>query len=109
MSKSTPGPWQVENQRQKRIVGADSYQVIAYTARFSKYNNIPGEEASANAQLIAAAPDLLKATQAAWHLCESLLASQTPVGLSVAFIGPTPELIEEVRDACAAAIAKAEE
>jgi hypothetical protein len=55
-----------------------------------------------------AAPDLLQSTKAAWHLCESLLASRIRIGTAIGFVGPTAELIEEIRDACAAAIAKAE-
>jgi hypothetical protein len=45
------------------------------------------------------APELLKAAEAAFHLCESLLAVRE---------GATDDLIRGIRDACRSAIEKAE-
>jgi len=61
-SEHTPGPWSVEN---ARIVaeGSKSWKRIDHIANVYAYNGDQLQEAKANAQLIAAAPDLLSAAK----------------------------------------------
>ena len=103
MRRHTPGPWFVAAQNDalviRRITTANG-DIVA------KLDYTPHEICAANANLIAAAPELLQVSTAAWHLCESLLANHVEV--REFYPGPTGELISEVRDALKAAIAKAE-
>lgn len=90
MSKHTPGPWFIEDGRTKKIdhlnvfhvndktPGAASSVIAKVTCRLTWY-----EEQTANARLIAAAPDLLAAlealrerghTDATWMLAERAIA-----------------------------------
>jgi hypothetical protein len=57
MDKHTPGKWVVSHDR-IRTIGPDSVPVATITERW--YSAIGPDEATANAALIAAAPDLLE-------------------------------------------------
>lgn len=57
MSKFTPGPWSYGEQTGYRVKDSDN-RTICFT---EPYHWRPSEECSANARLIAAAPELLEA------------------------------------------------
>lgn len=73
----TPGPWKVQHNKRLEIAPADLGRIAllahvytggkAYGVRYT----VPVPEAEANAQLMAAAPDLLAALQAIAAWCES--------------------------------------
>jgi hypothetical protein len=127
MSGQTLGPWEVESrnlnsQEQTHWVVVDADGCVLFdtfnadTRRFV-IDTDPDEDGMTYRQtgpaadalrLACCAPDLLEATKAAFHLCEALLASRMRVGTSIGFVGPTPDLVEEVRDACRAALDKVE-
>ena len=72
MSKHTPGPWRVSNENLKiikrdfREIGCNDGELIASTCGHPDSGFYPSEEqAIANAQLIAAAPELLDALR--WY------------------------------------------
>lgn len=90
MSKHTPGPWNWENDR--TILVAENGERIASDAD-AQYDLLDGPNADANANLIAAAPDLLAA-------CKAALDRHNYQGDG----RPWPQLFDKIRDA----IAKAE-
>ena len=92
MSKHTPGPWYVEMGNDCRLV-VDAQECVVAIVKSPDVD--PDEWETANAKLIAAAPDLLEACKQAAryiHVC-----------------GPKPLHVTDtlVHDALAAAIAKA--
>jgi hypothetical protein len=97
MSKEghTPGPWEVDRHYwtiQRRLPeGADSGELIEVFGRLTG-----GENSEANARLIAAAPDLLKA------LVELLNQTKSMGGHN-----PKHDLLNNANDMAFAAIAKA--
>ena len=67
-AQHTPGPWQTRpewGENGLRVWGADSYGVADILIRRSITDVDPSAEEKANATLIAAAPDLLAACEAA--------------------------------------------
>ncbi len=103
-AKHTPGPWKAgRSDMATDVDGVDSKWIYAgdqYVAVASGRIEGNWDEVMANAHLIAAAPNLLKAAHAGAHLCRSLLAIRD---------GVTDELLTEIRDALDAAIADAEQ
>ena len=75
MSKHTPGPWSICSaepflfgKKQGEGIGPIGF---VYGPSFAERSEL-GQEAMANARLIAAAPDLLKALQMAFELLQSV-------------------------------------
>jgi len=66
MSEQTPGPWHVDKTLKRFVYSADG-NLIADASDYREY-----EEALANARLIAAAPDLLVALEAARRAMDEL-------------------------------------
>src|SRR5439155_20370514 len=105
----TPGPWKFVNawgplpfdgrHRFLKCVGPDYQTVLCTNDR-----SFDIQARQEDMHLIAEAPELLKVARAAWHLCEALLVD---AGLPELSVGR--DLIEEIRDAAAREIAKAEE
>lgn len=63
MSKHTPGPWRIKKQKNGRdfeVIGADGFFIFETDVAM-----FDGEMEEANARLIAAAPDMLEALEAA--------------------------------------------
>ena len=56
----TPGPWKVGARHPGRIIAPESHTIIAYT---TEDDEMPREHEAANAQLIAAAPEMLEALE----------------------------------------------
>lgn len=98
MSKHTAGPWAVlpaTRVRPALIVGPTDDGDEIGTIREDDY--LGGEEAAANARLIAAAPELLEA-------CQSMDADLNDPGCWIgALMSPNPKTVDLIR----AAIAKA--
>lgn len=92
MSKHTPGPWKVEPEDDRFVVGADNQSIYGALAR--RFD----DEAMANAHLIAAAPELLEA-------CKVLLAHAEWIGTPR---GYRLKDFDDVFKPAYAAIAKAE-
>ena len=68
MSKHTPGPWKAEIAEYPSIYAPDLHNAwIAFTARVRS-----PEERQANAHLLAAAPDMAEALQAAMDLIDAI-------------------------------------
>lgn len=68
MSSHTPGPWNVNRKRIGTIEHTDPSGLVDTVAFTS--GDTSGSP-SANARLIAAAPDLLEACEAVWQSCDS--------------------------------------
>lgn len=96
-AKHTPGPWtnNYVGAHGHIIRGRDANKQIANV--LVGFNVVPTEEAKANARLIGAAPDLLKACHAAYNALKSYQYGNT-----------SPDLAESVADSVMVTIAKAE-
>ncbi len=85
MSKHTPGPWKVRVTRffnvpdsgQYLVVGTDAESICRMTASEGPEMQ---EQAMPDARLIAAAPEMLEALEAAFQLIPSLSVVQWPPG-----------------------------
>jgi hypothetical protein len=106
MPKHTPGPWQVQPNNGAYVKRADLGTLRIEEGEGSRDEMVLAiiltdcprldREAEGNARLIASAPDLLKACQAAMF------------GLrSYQYGNASPELAENIADVCRAALAKA--
>lgn len=72
-TKFTPGPWHVINWGQQSQIRDKNHGEIAMLNREGNFNSgLPDEETRANAKLIAAAPEMLKALQNAAHWMKQL-------------------------------------
>lgn len=79
MNQHTPGPWHVIADEQSINVASGPQGVLEYVSTAGARGRTLAE-AQANARLIAAAPDLLKGAQAAWHALHSLMATRHGIG-----------------------------
>ena len=64
-SKHTPGPWEVDYEGPCRLAIIAPNDVDGAMVAFTNLQNVDGDMDEANARLIAAAPDLLKAIKIA--------------------------------------------
>lgn len=107
MSKHTPGPWHVQDDHGKRWIetGGNDDTIAEIHRRASKGSVYSCNEATANAQLIAAAPELLKALEriSREHDCGCVPcvgSCRSKEALEIA--------VEEIQEIARAAIAKAQ-
>lgn len=64
----TPGPWRIGNSHSWNVIGADGHLVASATFGGYQDDKKQRAEVDANARLISAAPDLLKACEAAYSI-----------------------------------------
>lgn len=96
----TPGPWRVKIDGGRFEDGKPTAGVFIEASEYKTLAAlIPVAEVEANANLFAAAPDLLKVTRAAWHTLQSLLAVRD---------GIPDDSLRGTADALQGALAKAE-
>lgn len=74
-TKHTPGPWCVEHETE--IIAAEGQRIAEADTRSI---NFTGGEANANAHLIAAAPDLLAACEAATEVIDCICDGDDKAG-----------------------------
>lgn len=75
MSEHTPGPWGVTGRLDEHITAGDGFEVARVKWR-DHTSNEAGDEHDANARLIAAAPALYAACDAAYRVIDALHREQ---------------------------------
>lgn len=106
MNKHTPGQWHVQDDHGKRWIetGGNDDTIAEVHRRCSKGSVYSCKESSANARLIAAAPDLLKALEriAREHVCGCVPCTGSCRSKEALEI-----TVEEIQEIARAALAKA--
>ena len=70
-AKHTQGPWEQGKRHPGRVIARGAHKFIATCTRHQDDDDMPHDEERANAQLIAAAPEMLEALKDARRMLET--------------------------------------